>query len=195
MNFTNELEGMHVKVLNEAGYAEAMLGLSLNKNKNPEDMPRVAENLGPMDLGHNKFLESIVIWIDIRLSRDLWSEFDTYRHLSKQSESTMHTIDKRPLLSTDFVNGDIPKEHLAELNSLIKSKAPVHQIKRRLPEGFLQRRVVRADYKSIRSMIMQRYNHQHPAWPQICLALYSQLEHSSLLGVGDNLDYLMKHHG
>ena len=83
---------MNVKVLEEAGYESAMKGLSLNKKKNPEDMGKVAFRLSHYDCGHNKFLESLKVWLEVTAPRYWWSEADTYRLTTKQSNSTMHTL-------------------------------------------------------------------------------------------------------
>ena len=56
--------------------------------------------------GHDKFLESIQVWFVMDMPRYFWQEFDTYRvGGSKQSESTMYTLGKRKLSTSDFVEG------------------------------------------------------------------------------------------
>jgi len=81
---------MHTRVIKEAGYEEALLGLSLSFNADLERMPKRAEKLAPLDKGHNKCLESIAVWLDVRAPRYWWQEYDTYRvGVTKQSESTM----------------------------------------------------------------------------------------------------------
>ncbi|MCK9240314.1 hypothetical protein [Desulfocurvus sp.] len=53
----------------------------------------MAEKLAPLDKGHNKVLESMCVWLDVRMPRYWWQEFDTYRvGVTKQSESTMHIL-------------------------------------------------------------------------------------------------------
>ena len=113
---------MKVEFIGEAGHVAAFLGMGLSygltSDKTIDDIEcdgvRKAENtlnklsasahkLAGLDGGHNKFLESIVVWIDITAPRYFWSQFDTYRvGTSKQSESTMHTIMKRHLTKDDF---------------------------------------------------------------------------------------------
>jgi len=152
-----------VQVLNEEGINEAMLGLSLSYNQPFEEMMSVAERLALMDGGHNKFLESIAVWIDITAARYWWQQFDTYRvGVTKQSESTMHTITRRPLVQADFQK-PISGELLGALNELIISK-DFASIKNLLPEGFLQRRIVCTNYKALRHIYQQRKNHRLPEW-------------------------------
>ena len=165
---------MKIHVLREAGYYEALLGLSLSYNRPVEEMEDVALKLCNKDGGHNKFLESIVVWLDITAPRYWWQQFDTYRvGVTKQSESTMHTILKRPLTQDDF-EGDISWDTLAHLNLLIEGKE-LDQVKRELPESFLQRRVVCTNYKALRHMINQRYNHKLIEWRWFCEEMYHRL--------------------
>ena len=98
---------MKVKVLEEAGYEWALLGLSKSFKDRAiphedwwtyerfEKLNKTAKGMAFNDGGHNKFLESIVVWLDIEAPRGWWQEFDTYRvGTTKQSESTIHTIAK-----------------------------------------------------------------------------------------------------
>ena len=112
--------GAYVRVLCEAGYKEALFGLSLSYrtltpleingtkkdfyDKNHFDkIEKVAQTLAFKGGGHNKFLESMQVWLLIRGSLSFWKQFDTYRvGTTKQSESTMHTLRKRVLTENDF---------------------------------------------------------------------------------------------
>ena len=171
---------MQTIILREAGYAEALLGLSLSYNAPIEKMPAVAERLAAKDDGHNKFLESIVVWLDITAPRYWWAQFDTYRvGVTKQSESTMHTALKRPLTQNDFA-GWLHAETLERINQLIAARDLV-QLKRELPEAFLQRRVVCTNYKALRHIACQRRGHKLTEWAQFFATLEVQLEHGGWL--------------
>lgn len=171
---------IEVKKLNECGYQEAMLGLSFNKNQPIEKMPKVAHKLAPLGLGHSKFLEHIVVWLDIKAPRFFWSQLDTYRvGVSKSSESTMHTILKRPLTQDDF-DQPIGFWRLRTLNELIKQKDFL-QLKNDLPEGFLQRRMVCINYKCLRNMIAQRQKHRLPHWRKMVDLIKAEVDHPELL--------------
>jgi len=119
-----------IKVLNESGFEESLLGLGLNKNiisiedywhtkkkfrledidKNFEywdktfgRMYRTACKLAGKGNGHDKFLESINVQMYIEAPRYIWQEFDTYRiGITKQSESTMNSIKKSNLDMKSF---------------------------------------------------------------------------------------------
>ena len=166
--------------LEEAGHKSAMVGLALNKNQPVEAMDKVAGKLKGQDGGHNKFLEHMVIWVLVTAPRYWWQDADTYRLTTKQSQSTNHTILKRPLVATDFEDGDISDGKLDELNDLIMQKNFL-RLKKKLPEGFLQTREWRLDYKTIRNMILQRRNHKLPHWASFLCQLKQLCDCSELL--------------
>ena len=143
-------------------------------------MPEVARRLALKGDGHNKFLESIVLWVDITAPRYWWQQFDTYRvGITKQSESTMHTMTKRPLTQGDFEHR-IPAETLAHLNDLIAGK-DWKQVKRLLPEAFLQRRIVCLSYMALQRMIRQRATHRLEEWRTFVDQILKQVAHPKFL--------------
>jgi hypothetical protein len=170
-----------VKIKAEAGYWWAVEGLALCYGKALADMPDVAQRLYDKDGGHSKFLESIQIWMLVTLPRHIWQQFDTYRiGVTKQSESTMHTILKAPLTQDNF-DAPILASYLNHLNGLI-ARREFAQLKNALPEGFLQTRMVCTNYKALRHIMRQRYNHKMPHWRQFCLEVIKQLQYKEFFG-------------
>lgn len=53
---------MKITIIEEHGFLPAMKGLARSYNQDIAKMPAVALNLGPKDLGHNKFLESMAVF-------------------------------------------------------------------------------------------------------------------------------------
>lgn len=167
---------MKVTILQEEGYEWALLGLSLSYNQPPDKMHKVARRLCSKNGGHNKFLESVVVWLDVTGPRFWWCQLDTYRiGVTKQSESTMHTLTKRPLTKYDF-SRNLPAQTLNRLNGLINDGA-FDQLKGELPEGFLQRRIICTNYKALRHIIGQRKDHRLSEWREFIDQLVSQLDH------------------
>lgn len=163
---------MKVTILHEAGYAQALMGLSLSYNQPLYKMHSVADRLAHKDGGHNKFLESIAVWLDVTAPRYWWQQFDTYRvGVTKQSESTMHTIMKRKLRRDDF-ESYIQTATLDRLNFMI-GQNDFAAVKAALPEGFLQRRIVCTNYKALQHIFAQRFDHRLSEWQVFCLALHS----------------------
>ena len=185
-----------IQILNESGYEEAMLGLSLSYNKPVCEMYKVAKTLYDKDGGHNKFLESIAIWLDITMPRYWWAEADTYRSgITKQSESTIHTLMKKDLTQDNFYDNipedvlnwlnlyiDMYKKHkLVPKNSKQDKKELLKKVKNVLPEGFLQRRIVCTNYKVLRHIIKQRKNHKLDTWRKFCTYLQENCRYKEFL--------------
>ena len=221
---------MQIKIMGENGYSAAKYGFSLSfkdRSIKPDDWwntdcfycdnsnkiscaecedkkinhyTKVLEKNASRDGGHNKFLEHIIVWLDIEASLEWWKQFDTYRvGVSKQSESTMHTLDKRDIVVEDF---DLTEEelkmncisdttdigdknptldhilglyltYLNHMNPRLKSKL--------LPQGYLQRREVVLSYKVLRHIIKQRSGHKLPEWQLFIEEIMRRVEHPEFL--------------
>jgi hypothetical protein len=171
---------MRVDVLEEHGYDSALLGLSLSYRQDPAGMPSVARRLRFLGEGHNKYLESIVVWLDVTAPRYFWQQFDTYRvGVTKQSESTMHTLTSRLLRQADFAH-PVPDDYLGYLNGRIAA-GDWEQVKAGVPESFLQRRVVCLNYMVLQRMIRQRKTHRLPEWREFVARVLAGVEHAELL--------------
>lgn len=189
---------MEVKVLQEVGHDLALRGMAYSFKDRAEEVEswweekrdrayQRAPKLAPMDFGHNKFLESITVYIDIEAPRAWWSEFDTYRvGTTKQSESTMHTLAKRAPTIADFEPGTSPIMIAAFQEVWKECKGNIHELKMALPEGFLQRRLVVTNYKVLRNIIAQRKNHRLKLWSKFEEEIVNQVEHKEyLIGTED----------
>lgn len=188
---------MNTKVFREAGYEEALLGMSLSfydhaipleefwTDEKFERAKHRATSLAHKGGGHNKFLESIQVWVYVQASRDFWSEYDTYRAgMTKQSSSTMHTLDKRPVVQEDFEDGTSRMSIRAFNYSLAAYKDPaspyfkdITRLKKNLPEGWLQERMICTNYKVLQHIYKQRHNHRLKQWRQHIEELIGQLQH------------------
>lgn len=186
---------MEVKIVQEAGYPAAVTGIGLSFGvKDSDRLEKVALKLADKDGGHNKFLESLQVWMLIDAARYWWQEFDTYRvGTTKQSESTIHTICRTMLSQKDFEYEILPAtiEYLNDLinrynneTDTIVKKDLFNKIKANLPEGYLQTRMVCTNYKTLRNMIWQRRNHKLQEWHTFIDALKEQIEFPEILFKG-----------
>ncbi len=189
------MESFYIKVekVDEAGYDAALRGLAHNKKQETEKMAVVAEKLAGLDGGHNKFLESMIVWLDVTAPRYWWQEADTFRLSTKQSESTMHTLTAE-LLAVD-INDPASIEAFIAANFEPDACSPatlqwiyeaaeqkdIIAIKKRLPEGFLQTRLWCMSYKTLRNIILQRRTHRLPHWKEFIRQTLAQLSHPELL--------------
>jgi len=180
-----------VIILEEFGYNAALYGLGLSREITSNvtyheflsdinyysRMVEVAEKLSKKDGGHNKFLESIQVWIDLKFPRYWWQQFDTYRvGMTKQSESTMYNIKKRDLIQEDF-EGGINDQYLDYLNKL----PDIESVKKDLPESFLQKRIINTNYKTLKNIINQRSTHKLKEWRLFVEEVLRQLKHPNLI--------------
>ena len=184
---------INVDKVDEAGYDAALRGLAHNKKKETAQMTVVAEKLAGLDGGHNKFLESIIVWLDVTAPRYWWQEADTFRLSTKQSESTMHTLTQE-LLAIDINDSDSveafiadnfePRSCSAQTLKWIYEAAQekdIVEIKKKLPEGFLQTRMWCMNYKTLRNIILQRRSHRLPHWKEFIAQTLAVLNHPELL--------------
>lgn len=131
---------------------------------------------------HRKFLRMIHVQAEVLAPRYWWAEMDTYKHVTKNSSSTMHLIAKRLLTPEDF---SIDLENtcyetkedfeniLIILNKCIlsyqkydgdKKKTFFRLIKQLLPEGFNQLRTIDTNYECLLNIYHQRKNHRLSEW-------------------------------
>jgi hypothetical protein len=122
---------------------------------------------------HSKHLRIIQVWCDMTLPRYVWQEFDTYGHINKVSTSTMHKLTSQPLDNTSF-EYPISQDFLDSLNAMIetykntKDKNDFYILKNALPEGFLQKRTINANYQTLLNIYNQRKDHKLEQWHKIC---------------------------
>lgn len=186
---------MHVRITSgPVGVEDALFGLGLSYGVTSgrsfntfrtsaefNQTAEVAKKLAHQQGGHNKFLETIVLWLDISAPRYWWQEFDTYRvGVTKQSESTIHTIMQRPLDERDFESGYYDEVIVKHLNKYIaemkEDKDAFMKVKSLLPEGYLQRRIVSVNCKTLQNMWYQRRNHTLREWRQLFISIADSLE-------------------
>lgn len=188
---------MEVIVLEECGYNQAALGMSLSfkDRATPLDKWWTAERFDRMTKtleanagrgkGHDKFLRQMMVWLTIEAPRYWWSEFDTYKvGTVAQSESTMHTLSRRYMTIEDCVytqfNKGLIEEQVALFNRCV-DEGTVQEIKQMVPEAYKQRRIVSLNYAVLGCIISQRDKHRLPEWHTFISSIRSQVKYSELL--------------
>lgn len=133
---------------------------------------------------HGKLLRMIHVQTDITLPRAIWSELDTYKFGTKNSQSTMHKLlnNKNPitLAQFDYDAADFAimsrvverlesmrQEYRHEDTSSEKRTQLLIRAKMLLPEGFLQMRTWDTNYQELRRIYFQRKGHRMPHWEEI----------------------------
>ena len=195
---------MKVTIRREEGFDLAVYGMSLSFMTEgvpyeewwTEDrfnkLVNTAKVNAGRDGGHNKLLESVVMWLEVKAPRFWWQEADTYRLTTKQSTGTMHTIQRRLLTVEDFEEGTdifmIERFNtiLTEATNNFTDKSRLkgdnlQRVKCALPEGFLQTRLFCINYKTLRNMILQRHTHALKQWHYFISEIYKQAKYPEFL--------------
>jgi len=192
---------MQVKLLNECGYMEALLGLTLSFYDHSEPLEtwwdeakqerasKRALALAFRGGGHNKFLESMQVWVYVQATRSFWSEFDTYRvGMTKNSSSTMHTLAKRAVTTEDF-EPNTTFDSIKSFNKCLHDYKDfgnefyqdITFLKSNLPEGWLQERQLCFNYMTLQNIINQREKHRLTYWREFCSSILEQVAYPELL--------------
>lgn len=188
--------------MKEFGYEEALFGIGLSYGKvsgyaTPEEAMRHDEwsrlcELAPQLAlygvgGHDKFLRQIGVILDITAPLYWWKQMDTYKVSTvAQSESTMHTLMKKPVTKDCFEFGYVPDFYIDFLEDLRKHK-DFSKLNACLPQSWLQRRIWTGNYAVLKNTILQRENHKLPEWKFFFDALLPTLSHPELLPVRQSL--------
>lgn len=190
---------MKVQVIKEVGYEEAALGFSLSYNTDVERTKQILPKYAFGVPGEGKFLESMILYLDVTAPRYWWQEADTYRvGTTKQSESTMHTLMKRGLVIKDDFEGWIHPDTIYTFNKVMneytwakgkgytdRCKQLFLYLKGMLPEAYLQRRIWMMSYKTLQGIYVQRYNHRLPQWRYFLDTVISQIQHPEFIIKGN----------
>lgn len=187
---------MRVRLMKEFGYEEALFGIGLSYGKvsgyaTPEEAMRHDEwarlcELAPQLAlygagGHDKFLRQIGVVLDITAPLYWWKQLDTYKVSTvAQSESTMHTLLKKPVTKDCFEFGQVPDYYVNFLEDLRKHK-DFSRLNACLPQSWLQRRIWTGNYAVLKNIILQRDNHKLPEWKFFLDAIFPALGHPELL--------------
>lgn len=189
---------MRVWLMKEFGYEEALFGIGLSYGKvsgyaTPEDAmqhdewSRLCELAPTLALygagGHDKFLRQIGVVLDITAPLYWWKQMDTYKvGTVAQSESTMHTLMKKPVTNDCFESGQVPDFYVNFLENL-RQDGDFDKLNACLPQSWLQRRIWTGNYAVLKNIILQRENHKLPEWKFFFNALLPVLGHPELLPV------------
>lgn len=189
---------MRVRLMKEFGYEEALFGIGLSYGKvsgyaTPEEAmqhdewSRLCELAPQLALygsgGHDKFLRQIGVILDITAPLYWWKQMDTYKVSTvAQSESTMHTLMKKPVTKDCFEFGQVPDFYIDFLEDL-RQDGDFVKLNAWLPQSWLQRRIWTGNYAVLKNIILQRENHKLPEWKFFFDALLPALGHPELLPV------------
>ena len=112
---------------------------------------------------HRKFMRAILLTVDITAPRYWWIQFDTYKvGVTAISESTMHTIMKKPITFMDFAH--LTNSDIIDKLEEYRSCGMFEYVVANLPQSYLQKRHVAMNYEVVRNIIAQRRGHKLAEW-------------------------------
>lgn len=144
--------------------------------------------------GHDQFLTGIVVQFDMYAPLYMWKQLQRYHFLDFiSSQSTMHCLTKFKVKDccvkdTDYIILDRCQELLDEYNKLvIKDVNKWRTLIASLPCGFVLGATMVTNYRSLKTMYLQRKSHKLKEWHEFCkwcetLPLFKEL----ILGRGNN---------
>lgn len=164
---------------------------NFGKTKETEKILKRIVALGNSDGGHDQMLTGIRVAFNLTFSIKAWIEIERYVFLNFiSSQSTMHKICDFDLdiQYNDYVDKrviNIMKEKVSIYNTVFKKlqeETNAEQIQKLIktldelylqilytnPNGFLLTARVTTNYRCLKNIYKQRYNHKLPEWREFC---------------------------
>lgn len=145
---------------------------------------KLAQSLARAGGDHRKYLRQIFVSVDATAPLYWWKEYDTYKiGTVANSESTMHTIHKKPFMEEDFslercVDDLIVLRGIDYIMNMMNylrdkfletgDKAYWESMIQLLPESFNQMRTCTLNYENLINIYHARRNHKLTEWHEYC---------------------------
>lgn len=187
----------------ECGFKPDWCGCTPKVIIGPNDL-RLMKSLVNAGTDHSKFMRMITVSFDIVAPLYWWKEFDTYKiAVVRNSCSTMHKIEARPLTIDDFANDGLLKndieiclqptiDYINELITMYKEtsgdKLPIHRrIIKLLPDSYLQRATITTNYQVLRNIRnSDRKTHKLLEWQEDFMKFIDSLPYAKELLIEDD---------
>ena len=177
-NVYNMIEAVRAMRLSYGSEGDSELPDTIGKKD--EELIKKLIAKGP---SHRKFMRQILLSVDITMPRYWWTQFDTYKvGVVACSQSTMHTLMKRPLKHSDFAR-PLPDGWLERLNDYMECKEFGYLVNV-LPQGYEQKRHVTMNYEVVRTIREQREGHKLGEWEEFIM-WSDRLPHADLFFGGN----------
>lgn len=171
------------------GMDASLMGLGLNyfltsgyerwkdvPTEEQERIKKVACKLATKGGSEGKWTRSVYFSWSIKAPRFWWVEMDTYKiGTVAQSESTMRVLSMGRSFEPKDFEGNVDPWVLTKLNILLdclrthpKDTHYLLELKQRLPESFLQRRIWSCSLAVMQNVWRQRHGHRLPLWHTVC---------------------------
>ena len=142
------------------------------------------DSLGKAEVGagHDNFLNGIIVQFDLTCSNKMWVELQRYHFIDfVSSQSTMHRITKMNLdeCFNEYVTDEV-RERCKWLQMAYNHNPCVENYLRLLyniPAGMELTARMTTNYRQLKTIYRQRWDHRLPEWRQFCRWL-EELPHS-----------------
>lgn len=165
--------------------------MSVDINNLNNDITNTVELLGKSapGTGHDNFLQGILVSFDLTCSNKMWVEFERYHFADiVSSQSTMHRIAK--LVNTNnYYNEYVTQNTIDEVNRLVgiynetNDKEDYLKLLYNIPSGLELTAQIVTNYRQLKTMVIQRYNHRLPEWRKFCEEIMKLPEFISLTSI------------
>lgn len=165
--------------------------MSVNPHDLTKEITPTVLTLGQAERGsgHDQFLTGIIAQFDLTFTVKAWTEEERYHFIDfVSSQSTMHRITKFNLDNAycEYVDPrviEIMKELVANYNNSPTS-ANYLKILYTNPTGFYLTAGMTTNYRQLKTMFLQRWNHRLPEWRMFCFQLIMELPQFRTLCLG-----------
>lgn len=165
--------------VNLYGYWDSVLASKYPKAVNTTEvnaaLTDTVKNLAKAQIGsgHDNFLNGVVVQFDLTLSMKAWVEAERYHFLDfVSSQSTMHCITKFNI--AEQCNEYVDKSVVSLLKGFINaytadpSSENYLRVLYNIPSGFRLTARMTTNYRQLKTIYTQRYNHRLPEWKEVC---------------------------
>lgn len=150
--------------------------MRLNHNDKEDSIKAInrGKRLGNEDSvsAEDNYLCGIVVQFDLSIPNKMWTEFQRYHFADIiSSQSTMHRISQ---MDENSFDKNTPQEIIDTFISLRdnylknQTKENYLQLLMAIPSGLILTAGVTTNYRQLKTMYIQRYNHRLPQWRKFC---------------------------
>lgn len=167
--------------------------LTHNDDENPIKAFNRGKNLGNKDSisAEDNYLCGIVVQFDLSIPNKMWTEFQRYHFADIiSSHSTMHRISQ---MDENSFDKNTPREIIDTFISLRdnylnnKTKENYLQLLMAIPSGLILTAGVTTNYRQLKTMYIQRYNHRLPQWREFCKWILTLPYFKELTGIKEEM--------
>ena len=138
--------------------------------------------------GHDQALTGCIVQFDLTFSNKAWVEAERYHFFDfVSSQSTMHRLPNfdLDLQYNEYVDSRIVEimKELKETYNKDKSKTNYLKLLYSNPAGFELTARMTTNYRQIKTIVLQRYNHRLPEWRDFCQVMVKLPYFTELTGI------------